>query len=158
LGVILQTLNTYRKTPYAMVQYLLIFGSFVIAFLGILHLYYTFFSNKFSSRNKEMIEEMKTSSPNLTKETTMWKAWIGFNASHSSGVMFIGIINIYLVCCYFSVLQHDHFYFIFNIATMIFYGWLGKVYWFKIPFIGVLITLACYIAGYILSFYSIVIR
>jgi hypothetical protein len=43
-----------------------------------------------------MVEEMKTSFPILTKKTTMWKAWTGFNASHSSGAMFIGIINFYL--------------------------------------------------------------
>jgi hypothetical protein len=132
-------------------QYLWIFGSFIIAFLGGLHLYYTFLSNKFSSRNTQMIAEMKTSSPNLTKETTMWKAWIGFNASHSSGAMFIGLINIYLACHYFPILQNDHFFFIFNILTLIFYAWLGKVYWFKIPLIGILITLGCYIVAYLLT-------
>jgi hypothetical protein len=132
-------------------QYLWIFGSFVIAFLGSLHLYYTFFSDKFSSRNEKMVAEMKTSFPKLTKETTIWKAWMGFNASHSSGAIFIGVINIYLACFYFKILQEDHFFFLFNLATMLFYAWLGKVYWFKIPFIGILITLACYLASYSLA-------
>ena len=132
-------------------QYLWIFGSFVIAFLGSMHLYYTFFSNKFSSRNEKMVEEMKTSFPNLTKETTIWKAWIGFNASHSSGAMFIGLINIYLASYYFPILHQDHFFFLFNILTIVFYAWLGKVYWFRIPFIGILITLGCYVVGYVLA-------
>lgn len=153
-----------RQTPFALrctpntsimlAQYLWIFGSFVIFFLGSLHLYYTFFSDKFSSRNEKMIGEMKISFPNLTKETTMWKAWIGFNASHSSGAMFIGLMNIYLALYYFPILVNDHFFFLFSILTLVFYAWLGKIYWFKIPLIGILTTLGCYIAGYILSFTS----
>ena len=93
---------------------------------------------------------MKISYPILTKETTMWRAWIGFNASHSSGAMFIGIINFYLALEYFAAVQSDHFFFIFNLLTIGFYVWLAKKYWFKIPFIGILITLICYILAYIL--------
>jgi hypothetical protein len=77
-------------------KYLWETGSVIITILATIHLYYTFFTNKFSSRNEKMVEEMKTSFPILTQKTTMWKAWIGFNASHSSGAMFIGIINFYL--------------------------------------------------------------
>jgi hypothetical protein len=126
-------------------------GSIIIGILGSIHLYYTFFTNKFSSRNETMIEQMKTSFPILTKETTMWKAWIGFNASHSSGAIFIGIINLYLAIRYFNVLQSDHFFFLFNIFTMVFYAWLAKKLWFKIPLTGILITLVCFIVSYVLT-------
>jgi hypothetical protein len=125
-------------------------GSVVITILATVHLYYTFFTNKFSSRNEKMVEEMKTSFPILTKKTTMWKAWIGFNGSHSSGAMFIGIINFYLAVYYFPFLQSDHFFFVFTIITMCFYGWLVKKYWFNIPFTGIIISLTCFIASYIL--------
>ncbi|HTE10706.1 MAG TPA: hypothetical protein VK645_07040, partial [Chitinophagaceae bacterium] len=102
-------------------------------------------------RNEKVIEEMKTSFLILTKETTFWKAWIGFNASHSSGVIFIGIINFYLAAQYFAVLQSAHFFFIFNILTMGFYTWLARKYWFKIPLAGILIALVCFIVSYILT-------
>ena len=82
-------------------KYLWVFGSLILLILGSIHLYYTFFSNVFSSRNKNLITEMKNSYPILTKETTMWRAWIGFNASHSSGAMFIGILNLYIAIKYF---------------------------------------------------------
>lgn len=130
-------------------KYLWEIGSIIFAFLGSIHLYYTFFTNKFYSRNEKMVQEMKTSFPILTKDTTMWKAWIGFNASHSSGIIFIGILNCYLAAQYFSVLQSDHFFFIFNILTICFYAFLGKKYWFKIPLTGILIVLACFIVSYI---------
>ena len=54
-----------------------------------------FFYNKFDSRNEDLNASMNEHSLVLTKETTMWKAWIGFNASHSSGAIFIGIMNIF---------------------------------------------------------------
>lgn len=126
-------------------------GSLILTFLGSLHLYYTFFSNKFSSRNGKMVEEMKTSSPILTNKTTMWKAWIGFNASHGSGAMFIGIINLYMALQYFAVMCSDPFFFLFGIITLGFYAWLAKKYWFNIPSTGILISLVCFILSYILT-------
>jgi len=131
-------------------KYLWELGSMIFVVFGSIHLYYTFFSNKFSSRNEKVLGEMKSSFPILTKETTIWKAWIGFNASHSSGAIFIGVVNFYLVSRYFNDLQYDHFFFLFNILTVAFYAWLARKYWFKIPFIGIVTTLFCFIASYIL--------
>jgi tellurite resistance protein TehA-like permease len=74
--------NINLKNKMMLAKYLWEIGSIVIVILGSIHLYYIFFTNKFSSRNEKMIEEMKSSSFILTKETTMWNAWIGFNASH----------------------------------------------------------------------------
>jgi hypothetical protein len=133
-------------------KYLWEIGSSILVILGTLHLFYTFFSDKFSSRNSRVVDEMKSSHMNLTKETTIWKAWIGFNASHSSGAMFIGIINFYLALEYFTIFQSDHFFFLFNILTVGFYVWLAKKYWFKIPFIGTLITWICYVLSYLITF------
>ena len=74
-------------------RYLWIAGSLAFVILETIHLLYTFFTNKFSSRNSRRDEEMKLSHPAITKQITMWSGWIGFNASHSSGVMYIGIIK-----------------------------------------------------------------
>lgn len=131
-------------------KYLWETGSIIITVLGSLHLYYTFFTNKFSSRNKLVLEEMKSSFPILTNEMTMWKGWISFNATHSIGAIFIGVINFYLILNYFEVLQYDHFFFLFNIFTMGFYLWLAKKYWFKTILTGVLLVLLCFIVSYIL--------
>jgi hypothetical protein len=131
--------------------YLWKIGSAVIFGLGGIHLFYTFFTDKFSSKNVKLVLEMKISNPILTKQTTIWKAWIGFNASHSSGAVFIGVLNFYLAFRYFSLLQTDSFYFLFNILMIGFYVWLAKNYWFKVPFIGTSLTLLCYTLSYILT-------
>ncbi|MFL0352638.1 LIC_13387 family protein [Xanthomarina sp. GH4-25] len=133
-------------------QYLWLIGALIFFILGGIHLTYTFFTNKFSSRNQNVIAEMKSSYPILTKRTTMWKAWIGFNASHSMGVLFFGIINLYIAFKYFDVLQSDHFFFLLNILIAGFYVWLGKKYWFNVPFIGAFITLTCYLLSYSIIF------
>lgn len=129
-------------------------GSLILVTLGSIHLFYTFFTNKFSSQNENVIAEMKNSSPVLTNETSMWKAWIGFNASHSSGAIFIGVLNFYLATKFYSTFQSEQFFFVFNILTIIFYVWLAKRYWFSKPFIGILIALACYICSYVLTLAS----
>lgn len=127
-------------------------GAIFLVILGSIHLYYTFFTNKFSSRNLRMVDEMKSSFPNLTRKTTLWKAWIGFNASHSAGGIFIGLSNFYIAANYFLIFNRDHVFFLFNILTIGFYLWLAKRYWFGIPFFGILAALICFILSYILSF------
>jgi len=131
-------------------KYLWELGSVIILLFGCMHLYFTFFTDKFSSTNKQLIADMKASSPKLTKQTTMWKAWIGFNATHSSGAMFIGFLNFYMAYNYFDLMQTDHIFFLLSIVTVVFYVWVIKNIGFKTPIVGVLFTLFCYIAAYVL--------
>ncbi len=131
-------------------QLLWIAGASILLVLGTLHLAYTFFTDKFSSRNTNVVEEMKQSFPRLTNKTTLWKAWIGFNASHSVGAIFIGLINIILAIQYFEILRQSYLLLSLNILTIAFYLFLAKRYWFKIPLTGILITLLCFIAAIII--------
>lgn len=133
-------------------KYLWEIGSLILTILGLIHLYFTFFTNQFSSENETVIAAMKTSFMRLTKQTTIWKAWIGFNGSHSLGVVFIGIINFYITVKYFQVFNSDSFYFFFNIFIIGFYAWLAKRYWFTIPFMGLVLVLFCYVVSMILAF------
>lgn len=133
-----------------MAKYIWETGSIIITVLGSIHLYYTFYTNKFSSRNEKLLQEMKTSFPILTKEMTMWNGWISFNATHSIGAIFIGVINFYLALNYFEILQYDHFFFVFNIFIIAFYLWLARKYWFKKILMGVLTVLVCFVISYIL--------
>ncbi len=123
-------------------KYFWIAGSIPLIVLGTIHLLYTFFTNKFSSRNQSLQAEMETAFPILTKQTTMWKAWIGFNASHSMGVLYIGIINLAAAIWYFDLVARPAFL-LLNSIVILFYLWLAKKYWFSIPFKGLLVT-ACF--------------
>ncbi|GAB3923598.1 hypothetical protein GCM10028804_22320 [Larkinella terrae] len=126
-------------------------GSLIIAGLGCIHLYLTFFTAAFSSTNENMIQQMKASSPVLSPAITMWKAWIGFNASHSSGLLFIGLLNFYIALRYFGTVQFDPLFFIITILTIGFYVWLAEKYWFNIPLLGVSMALICFVASFVLT-------
>ncbi|MBE7173025.1 MAG: hypothetical protein INR73_20780 [Williamsia sp.] len=131
-------------------KYLWLAGSAVAGALGSIHLLYTFFSNKFLPRNGQLMEEMKKTSPVISRDLTMWNAWVGFNGSHSIGIIFISVLNIYIGLILFPVFQKKDFYFLLNIATMLFYVFLASKYWFSKPLIGVCIVLGCYLVSYIL--------
>ena len=64
----------------------------VIFALGLIHLIYTFHGPRLHPRDPELELRMKSVSPVITRQTTMWKAWIGFNASHSYGALLFGAV------------------------------------------------------------------
>lgn len=88
-----------------MEQVLIIIGASIFGVLGTIHLIYTFFTNKFEAYDSAVTEAMKATSPILTRETTVWNAWIGFNASHSLGAMLFASIYVPLTTSYFNVIQ-----------------------------------------------------
>ncbi len=112
----------------------------IFGVLGTMHLLYTFFTNKFDAYDSSVTEAMKETSPVLTKETSMWRAWIGFNASHSLGAMLVAGFYIPLTVSYFNVIQGSAWFSILPVLIGLSYLILAKKYWFKIPFIGVLIS------------------
>src|SRR4051812_15296872 len=105
---------------------LILFGSAIFLGLGSLHLYYTFFSEKFNPRNPIAASEMKKTSLRLTRDTTVWNAWIGFNASHSSGAIYFGIMNIILTVFFFDSVGSSLMLGIVNIVTAGFYLFLAR--------------------------------
>jgi len=129
---------------------LILTGSSIFILLGSIHLIYTFFTDKFLTRDNETNAKMNATSPILTKETTVWKAWIGFNASHSAGAIFIGLINAILVVQHFEIYQNSFSVLLLNICTGIFYLFLAKKYWFKIPLVGILVATSCFIIAMLL--------
>ena len=127
-------------------------GSLIILVLGFLHLSYTFFTNKFLPRNSNVEREMKNTTPRLTKSTTLWNAWIGFNASHGLGAMYFGSLNLFLVIWYFTFFQESAVLHLLNIATLLFYLFLAKRYWFRIPLMGIGIASIFFIMAFLLLF------
>ena len=135
-------------------QLLILAGSGIVLLLGSMHLYYTFFTNKLDARGAGTMERMQGDHPVLTRRTTMWKAWVGFNASHSIGAMFFGLINIVLTTRHFDYFRTAPDLYVLDIAALAFYLFLAKRYWFRIPLTGVLIALLCFAASGVLVFCS----
>jgi hypothetical protein len=90
---------------------------------------------------------MSQISPVITKETTMWRAWVGFNASHSMGAILFGLIYGFLAIVHSQLLFQSPFLLIVGLAMLGGFLVLGKFYWFSVPFTGIGISLACYVAS-----------
>ena len=128
-------------------QILIIVGATIFGTLGTIHLALTFFSNKFEVFDQTVTKAMKETSPILTKETTMWDAWIGFNASHSFGAILVTAFYVPLAITDMSVIRGSEWFSILPAIIGLSYLALAKKYWFKIPFIGIFIAAACFIGA-----------
>ena len=129
---------------------LIVVGASIFGVLGSMHLIYTYFTNKFEAYDPTVTEAMKGTSPILTPETTLWKAWIGFNASHSLGAMVFAGVYIPLSLAHFSVIQNSVWFSTLPVFVGLSYLVLAKKYWFKIPFVGILVSTVCFLAAAVL--------
>ena len=130
-----------------MERYFIIAGSSVLLILGVLHFVYTFFTNKLAPRNHQTLTMMENENPVLTKRTTIWKSWVGFNASHSIGIIFFAIINILLASQHLEIHQKTLSIILLDDVCLALYLFLGKRYWFKKPFLGILTAFLCFIVA-----------
>jgi hypothetical protein len=93
----------------ALASLLLAASALIIFTLGVMHLVLTFRDTKLHPREADLEAKMKEVSPVITRETTMWKAWIGFNASHSYGAILFGLVYGYLAVFHTAFLLRDPF-------------------------------------------------
>ena len=78
---------------------LMVLSASIIFTLGVVHLVYTFWGPNLTPREPALQISMSQISPVISKETTMWRCWVGFNASHSMGLILFGLV-------WFSVISH----------------------------------------------------
>lgn len=77
----------------------------------------------------------------------MWRAWIGFNASHSFGAILFGALYGYLAICHSTFLFHSWFLLALGLALLLGYAVLAKIYWFRAPFRGIVLAAVLYLLG-----------
>lgn len=116
----------------------------ILLVLGLIHLLYTFHGPKLFPRDAALKQRMMEVNPVITRETTMWRAWVGFNASHSFGAILFGAVYGYLSLAHPAFLFRSVFLLGIGLALLLGYAFLGKRYWFSIPFRGILISLLLY--------------
>jgi len=123
----------------------------IILLLGLLHLLYTFRGPKLRPRDADLEARMKEVSPVITRQTTMWKAWVGFNASHSYGAIFFGVVYGYLALVHSAFLFRSTTLLAVGALLLAGYTFLGKRYWFSIPLRGIVLALVAYLGALVLA-------
>jgi hypothetical protein len=130
---------------------LMVLSAGIVFTFGVIHLVYTFRGPYLTPRDPALKISMSQISPVLTSETTMWRCWVGFNASHSMGLMLFGLVFGYLALARGQFLFQSAFLLVAGLAMLCGVVVLCKVYFFSAPLRGIGIALACYVASIVLS-------
>lgn len=128
---------------------LMSFSAGIALMLGAIHLVYTFSGSKLLPRDPALEAAMSQVHLSITKETTVLRAWVGFNASHSMGLILFGLIFAFLALNHAQLLFGSVYLLAVGFATLTGFLVLSRLYWFSIPFAGIAVSLTCYVASII---------
>jgi hypothetical protein len=123
----------------------------VVLLLGLLHSVYTFRGPKLHPRDPDLTARMMAVSPVITRETTMWRAWVGFNATHSFGLILFGALYGYLAIRHSPLLFHSWYLLGLGFALLLGYAVIAKLYFFTAPFRGVVLAAVLYLLGIVVN-------
>jgi hypothetical protein len=130
---------------------LMVLSAGIVLTLGVLHFVYTFWGTQLTPRDPALQISMSQISPVITRETTMWRCWVGFNATHSMGLILFGLVFGFLALAHSQLLFRSPFLIVAGLAVLGGFLVLSKLYFFSAPLTGIGISLACYVASIALS-------
>jgi hypothetical protein len=130
---------------------LMVLGAGIVFALGVVHLIYTFWGPQLTPRDRALEVSMSQVAPVITKETTMWRCWVGFNATHSMGLVLFGLVFGFLALAHSQLLFKSPFLLVIGLAMLGGLVVLCKVYFFSAPLVGVSVALVCYVGSIVLS-------
>lgn len=103
-----------------------------------------------SPRDPAVAEAMAGTTPRLTARTDLWRAWVGFNYSHSLGAMLFGLFVVLIGRSEASFRAEAAVALPLSVAVSVAYLVLGIKYWFRTPIIGIAFGLACFLISWVL--------
>ena len=134
-------------------RYLYLAGALPFLVLGIAHAMATprrpGDAKGLSPSDPQLAEAMTRSGLRLTRRTDMWRAWVGFNLSHSLGVLVFATF-VFVTgrsASAFDTEAHIGIPFAFVVAAG--YLWLARRYWFRTPLIGCVLAVVLFLASWI---------
>ena len=130
---------------------LMVLSASITFTLGVVHLAYTFWGTQLTPRDPALQVSMSQIAPVMTNETTIWRCWVGFNATHSIGLILFGLVFGFLAVAHGQLLFQSPFLLVVGLAMLGGLVVLCKVYFFSGPLTGMSISLACYVASIALS-------
>ncbi len=117
----------------------------IIGLLGFVHLLLTFWGPKLLPRDRSLEAAMGEVSPVITTQTTIWRMWMGFNASHGMGALLFGLVYGYLALTDPDFLFQSTFLLGVGFAMLAGFVALAKLYWFITPLVGAGVSLTLYV-------------
>jgi hypothetical protein len=130
---------------------LMVLSAGIVFTLGVAHLIYTFWGPNLTPRDPALQVSMSQIAPVITKETTMWRCWVGFNATHSMGLILFGVVFGFLALAHGELLFQSPMLLGVGLAMLGALVVLCKLYFFSMPLAGMSLSLAGYVASIVLS-------
>jgi hypothetical protein len=143
--------NAPQRKGILAAKILMVLSASINFTFGVVHLLYTFWGPMLTPRDRALQISMTQIAPVITRETTMWRCWVGFNASHSMGLILFGLVFGFLALAHGQLLFQSPFLLIVGLAMLGGLVVLSKIYFFSGPFVGLSISLACYAVSIALS-------
>lgn len=125
-------------------------GTSVLGALGFAHLVCTYRGNKLEPRDPQLRAAMERSSLVITRQTTVWRANKGFNASHSLGMIVLALVYGHLALAQPEALAASHFLAGLGLCMLLGYLALARRYFFSVPLRGMALACALYACGWAL--------
>jgi hypothetical protein len=136
-------------------RYLFLAGALPFLFLGLAHVIATPLvlakPKGLSPRDPAVAEAMTRTSMLLTRRTDMWRAWIGFNLSHSLGVVLFGVLVLLIGRSNASFAAEGPIFVPLAVLVSALYTTLGIKYWFRAPILGCALSFALFVCAFELS-------
>ena len=126
---------------------LMALSSGIVLLFGAMHLLYTFHGPKLLPRDPAVRLAMEQTSPVITRETTIWQAWLGFNATHSIALILFGLVFGFLGVWESQLLFDSTYLLVVGFVVLAAFLVLSRLYFFSVPLMGVSIALVCYVAS-----------
>jgi hypothetical protein len=126
---------------------LMVLSAGIALTLGVVHLVYTFWGTKLTPRDPALQVSMTQIAPVITKDTTMWRCWMGFNATHSMALILFGLVFGFLAVLHGELLFQSRFLLIVGLAMLGGFVAVSKFYFFSAPLLGMSLALASYLAS-----------
>jgi hypothetical protein len=86
----------------------------------------------------------------ITKRTDMWRCWVGFNLSHSLGLLLFAAFVLVIGRSGVSFAQQARVLVPLTVIVSASYLCLAMTYWFRTPIIGCVLSVGCFVASWIL--------
>ena len=130
---------------------LLILGGGIFVLLGFLHALYTYLDigrpRRLVPQDPAVAIAMAKSQVRLAQGgTTMWRAWVGFNFSHSLGALMFGALCCGAGAVLGTIVMPAWILFLF-VAVALVYLRLSVLYWFRILTAGIALAALCLLAA-----------
>jgi hypothetical protein len=133
-------------------RYLFLAGGLPFVFLGAAHAFVTPIElakpKGLSPRDPGVAGAMSQTSLLLTRRVDMWRAWVGFNFSHSLGAVAFGVVVLLIGRSPASFTAEGPIFVPLAVLISGIYLVLGSKYWFRAPIIGIALSVVLFLCSW----------